>query len=221
MKTWKTWLRRLSATLLTLTLAITLVAAPAQAKIQSDVDKSLNEQLCPDCNFTGVNPNSFSLVALGTKGNVYIGTKLEVDGDLQATGKLSSQNGKVRRDFVTWNTTERGSNPIQIKTNIPKKSNVMYRILVEGYSYGVGAAINSDVVGYTFAGAEKIIQDQANDYANGVSISQYYSSDGYVVVKLTTTNTYCLGFSASAWFTNPNGNGFEISATVHHQFENL
>ena len=163
---------------------------------------------------------------IDTKGNVGIGTKdpvakLEVSGDIQVSGKLSSQNGRVRRDFVTWNTNQGTSHPIHIKTNIPKKSNIMYRILVEGYNYGVAAAINSDVVGYTYAGWESIGKAQTNDYANGVSISQYYSSDGYVIIKLTTSNTYYIGFSASAWFTNPTGNSFDISATVHHQANDL
>ena len=159
-------------------------------------------------------------------GNIGIGTtnpraKLEVSGDVHATGKLSSQNGKVKRDFLTWNTTQRTSIPIHIKTNIPKQSNVMYRIAVEGYNYGVAAIINSDVVGYTYSGWDHIGKAQTNNYADGVAISQYYSSDGYVVIKLTTDDTYYIGFSVSAWFTNPAGIGFDISAKVHHQATDL
>ncbi|NEO47025.1 MAG: hypothetical protein F6K55_24050 [Moorea sp. SIO4A3] len=182
-------------------------------------------------NLKSANSNLYAL-NITTEGNVGLGikaprAKLDVSGDIKSTGKLSSQeqlssqDGKVRRDFVTWNTRVGTSNPIHIKTNIPKKSNFMYRILVEGYNYGVGAAINSDVVGYTYQRWEIIGHAQANDYANGVSISQYYSSDGYVVIKLTTSNTFHIGFSASAWLTNPNGTGFDISATVHHQAGDL
>jgi hypothetical protein len=172
------------------------------------------------------NPSLIGLYVKGTNGDVGIGTtsptaKLEVAGGIQCSGNLSSQDGKVRRDFITWSTVENSSNPIHIKTNIPKKSNVMYRILVEGYNYGIAASINSDVVGYTYKDWETIYSAQTNNYANGVSISQYYSFDGYVVIKLTTSNTYCLGFSASAWFTNPPGNGFNISATVYHQATDL
>ncbi len=149
------------------------------------------------------------------------GAKLEVAGDIQAAGKLSSQGGRVRRDFVTWNIERPGNVPIHIKTNIPKKSNVMYRILVEGYDCGNAAAINSDVVGYTTEFKEDIGWAQENNYAKGVSITQYYSSDGYVVIKLTSAYTYEIGFSASAWFTNTQGIGFDISATVHHQAGDL
>ncbi|MDJ0592862.1 MAG: hypothetical protein QNJ72_23205 [Pleurocapsa sp. MO_226.B13] len=56
---------------------------------------------------------------------------------------------------------------------------------------------------------------------NGAIATKYYSSDGYVVIKLTTADTYYIGFSASAWFTNPTGNSFDISATVHHQANDL
>ncbi len=173
------------------------------------------------------NPNLVGLYIKGTDGNVGIGTsdpkaRLDVIGDVQATGSVSAQNGQVRRDFIAWSTTERRSDPIHIKTNIPKKSNVMYRVLVEGYNYGMGAVINSDIVGYTYTGWETIGQAQANNYTGGVAISQYYSSDGYVVIKLTTQDTYYLGFAASAWFTNPNGNGFNIAVqAILHQAADL
>jgi hypothetical protein len=137
------------------------------------------------------------------------------------SGGLSSQGGKVRRDFLTWNTTVANSQPIHIKTNIPKKSNVMYRFLVEGYNYGVRAVIFSDAVGYTYREWDSIGYDQTNNYANGASISQYYSSDGYVVIKLTIPDTYYIGFSVSAWFTNPTGTAFGISAVVYHQSGDL
>ncbi|MCF6364815.1 MAG: hypothetical protein L3J35_01290 [Bacteroidales bacterium] len=137
------------------------------------------------------------------------------------TGGLVSQGGEVRRDFITFNTTDNTANPIHIKTNIPEYSNTMYRILVEGYAYGVSAVINSDVAGYTFGSTAGISNPSANNYASGVSISQYISSDGFVVVKLTTTYNYYLGFSASAWFVNPTGTNFPISATAVVSATNL
>ncbi|MGK7884142.1 MAG: hypothetical protein AB4057_05875 [Crocosphaera sp.] len=162
------------------------------------------------------------------EGNVGIGTtnpraKLEVSGDVYATGQLSSQNGQVRRDFLACFTTTTTSPHIHIKTNIPKQSNIMYRIAVEGYNHRSGDVINSDVVGYTHPGRDYLTETQTNDYANGVTISQYYSSDGYVVIKLSTepSPAYDLGFSVSAWFINKDRIGFDISAEVHEKATDL
>lgn len=50
--------------------------------------------------------------------------------------EIYKPNPDVKRDFIAWNTKKEVKDPIHIKTNIPKKSNVMYRILVEGYNQG-------------------------------------------------------------------------------------
>jgi hypothetical protein len=148
--------------------------------------------------------------------------KLHVEGDIWAREALHSQGGRVRRDFVTWNTTSGSNTPIHIKTNIKIKTYIMYRILVEGYNYGLARSINSDTVGYTYGGWACSGNVQNNNYANGVSISQYCSSDGYVVVRLDPNgSSYYLGFSASGWFTNPTGYGFDVTATVYQQTANL
>ncbi|MGK7884140.1 MAG: hypothetical protein AB4057_05865 [Crocosphaera sp.] len=194
------------------------------------IEKTDSNDSNPDGGIAFVNTGKDGIVktALVIRGDssVGIGTtnpraKLEVSGDVYATGKLSSQNGQVRRDFLTWNTNRTTSIPVHIKTNIKKGSNVMYRIAVEGYSFKTSAVINSDVVGYAFGNSDKIENPQTNDYADGVEISQYYSANGFVVIKLTTRNTHCMGFSVSAWFTNPMGTGFDITATVHHQAADL
>ena len=140
-------------------------------------------------------------------GNVGIGT--------------TTPNGQVKRDFVTYNTSASNANPIHIKTNIPIQTNIMYRILVEGYNYGQSAIINSDACGYTYVGYACIGSNSVNNYASGVSISQYCSSDGYVVIKLNISSSYYIGFSASAWLTNPTGNSFNIAGTVYHQASDL
>lgn len=49
----KIWLRCLSATLLTFMLAITVIAAPAQAFNPDDVDQLVNEYFCPECDLSG------------------------------------------------------------------------------------------------------------------------------------------------------------------------
>jgi len=120
-----------------------------------------------------------------------------------------------------WNTFTGSADPIHIKTNIPIQSNTMYRLLVEGYNYGASKAINSDAVGYTYALVACLTNDQTNDYATGVTLTQYCSADGYVVLKLTVTTSYFMGFSVSAWFTNPLGGGFDISAQAFQQASDL
>ncbi len=153
------------------------------------------------------------------------------NGSVYINKRLSTQKNQVQRDFVTWYTTSLSNEPVHIKTNMRIRTHIMYRILVEGYNYGDSHSINSEVVGYThnhYSGANygtvaseiannPIIRTNSYNHTPGVSISQYVSSDGYVVIKLKASSSahsiYYMGFSASAWFTNPTpGNGFEIEA---------
>ena len=134
---------------------------------------------------------------------------------------LGTQNGMVRRDFIAWNTDLINDAPIHIKTNISRGSEVMYRFLVEGYNYMDGKIINSDIAGQAYD-ATSPIHAQKHDYSNGVTISQYYSSDDFLVIKLTQTSSGgILGFSVSAWFVNTTGTAFNVSAEVFQQSSDL
>lgn len=147
---------------------------------------------------------------------------------------------KVYRDFAlctarpklakTWGPIAN----VHIKTNIPARSEVMYRILVEGYNYGVNAAIQSDVVGYAnrnwdelgnmtkYGWPEGWDVAMCNNYAPGAVISQYFSADRFVVVKLSAKSMFSVGFGVSAWLCfHGMGNGFPITATIYHQDADL
>lgn len=130
-------------------------------------------------------------------------------------------SGTVHRDFLVWNATVSNPVNIHIKTNIHMNHNMHYRFLVEGYNYDAAQAINSEAVGYASSFANNITRFKNNNYDAGVSISQYKSSDGYVVIKLKALlSTYSIGFGVSAWFVNPSG-PFDIEAVVYHQDANL
>ena len=154
---------------------------------------------------------------------------------MRRTSKL-----KVFRDFAfctqrpklskQWGTVS----VVHIKTNIKAMSEVMYRILVEGYNYGINSVLFSDVVGYTnrnwdeignmtkFGWPEGWDSETCNDYAPGAVISQYFSSDRFVTVRLKAKSFFCVGFGVSAWLVfHGMGEGFPISVTIHHQDEDL
>ena len=160
-------------------------------------------------------------------GNVWIGTasptqKLDVNGNMKANS-LYTQGGKIQRDFLTRNTRDSWNTPIHIKTNIPTKSSIMYKIQVEGYNYGDSKIINSEAVGYTYNHPSNncIFRGSVIDYASGITLTQYCSSDNFVVLKLTMNSHYYLGFSASASFLNPSGWWHKISAEVFKQSSDL
>eukprot|EP00667_Euglena_gracilis_P023140 EG_transcript_26037 len=129
--------------------------------------------------------------------------------------RLWSRRAKVFRDFITCPRRHRQPKPsadpvahIHIKTNVPAVSKVMYRFLVEGYNYGYNAPINSEIVGCTKwkPGPSPPLEPgpegyppgwngfNAMDHAPGAHISQYYSSDGYLVLLLAAESFFSAGF---------------------------
>ena len=149
---------------------------------------------------------------------------------------------KVYRDFLTCprrpklTRTWGAFSCVHIKTSIPAKSDVMYRFLVEGYNYGVNAVVQNDAVGYTNRrwddiGVGQMAQygypegwdaEMCNDYAPGATISQYYTKDRYLALRLKAKSMFCIGFSVSAWLVfHGYGNGISLSAEVFHQDEDL
>jgi hypothetical protein len=147
---------------------------------------------------------------------------------------------RVYRDFITCTQRPKLTKPwgpssfVHIKTNIKAQTDVMYRFLIEGYNYGVNAAIFNDVVGCTnrrwqdignmakYGWPEGWDAAMTNDYAPGCAISQYYSRDRHLVIRLKAKSFFSVGFSVSAWLVfHGYGEGFPIAATIHHGDDDL
>jgi hypothetical protein len=124
----------------------------------------------------------------------------------------------VKTDFLTYNSASNDTSPIHIKNNIKVTDSAMYRFAIQGYNYGAGGVINSDVAGYAFAGG--IFQPAVDNYASGATLTQYVSSDGYVVLRLSSSSFFYVGLSVSGYFQNPTGD-VNVSATVYRQVGNL
>ncbi len=144
--------------------------------------------------------------------NGAVTTSLNSGEKLTIGGSITSSNFRVKRDIASWNTQNSNGNPIHIKTNIPYNSNVMYRLLVEGYNYGLAQPINSEAVGYTY-NTSYIYNANTVNHASGAALTQYYSADNFVVLKLSASNFYGAGFSVSAWLTNHWGEAFDAKIT--------
>jgi hypothetical protein len=146
------------------------------------------------------------------------GDMLLCDGADWRSVAVEKSGQMVQRDFVSFSDLNTGdTDPIHIKTNLTSSQLPVYRIAVEGFNYFTGRVINSDVAG--FLHNSQIQKATTNDYATGATISQYVSSDGYLVVKVHPGPfNRIVGFSASAWILN---GGIDVSATIVRQAVNL
>lgn len=83
---------------------------------------------------------------------------------------------------------------------------------------GTLTAFTAELYGWP-AGWDK---DSILHYAPGVDLSQYYSTDGFVTLRLHAPSLFCVGFTISAWLVcHTYGADFSVWASVHHQDEDL
>lgn len=131
---------------------------------------------------------------------------------------------KVLRDILVWNTTSDSAiQNVHLKTSWKVNEHYsMYRFIVQGYNYHAGLVINSEVVGYLYPPDNAIYNGGTKNYAAGVTISQYKSSDGYLTIKLASpAYWYYCGFSVSLHQYNPNVSVTFPTFTVYHQTANV
>lgn len=100
---------------------------------------------------------------------------------------------------------------LDIKTSIPQQSYIMPMIELVGYNYIQAQAIRVAFVIYTYS--YLISNSETSSYSGfgGVSpYSVYISSDGYVCLKVQSSNLYYVGFSMDAYSVAGNGAQVEI-----------
>lgn len=134
-------------------------------------------------------------------------------------------NPRIQRDLLVWRATTgfgQSPNTVHIKTNIRVNSDIMYRISVEGYNYQSARVIDNTAAGFAYSLANTIVGLDNVNVGQGASLTQYVSTDGFVVLKLTTsTSFYASGFSVSASFVTGFWPNFQMTAQVFHQTTNL
>jgi hypothetical protein len=98
-----------------------------------------------------------------------------------------------------------------IKTNVHESDDMMYHIVIEGYSYDQSKAIHSEAVGYMYSNStqqpinSQIINGNGNGagshlFYDGVIHEQYVSADKYLVLRMTAGH-YCVSFTVTAQIT--------------------
>ena len=146
---------------------------------------------------------------------------------------------KVYRDFVfcppkpSMGRPWKSDHVLHMKTNIPRRSGVKYQLILEGYNWGVNCCVRTTVVGYTGVQWESLNTmedfgwpegwDTRTSQVQGLeAVTQYFSSDGYVSVKLTAKSFVHVGFGVTALLvTMDYGSGFPLTVTFSHQEDAL
>ncbi len=154
----------------------------------------------------------------GGNGDVGIGTATP-GATLDVNGSIGSAGLEDQRDIFTWSTTDSGSTPLHLKTSWGFNG-AMYRFVVHGYNYGEGLPIYSDCVGYMYETDQALVSASCHDYAGGISLGQYVSSDGKLVLKLAVTTSYFMGFGVDVEQYNPEGVK-PVTITAYRQSANL
>ena len=113
------------------------------------------------------------------------------------TGTYASQLG-----VYSFYTTDGSLSCLHLKTNVPIGRNTMWLIEFVGYCYGGAQNIRAGIAFHT---SGNIIYSTGTGviYPGLTPQATYASSDGYVVIRLTSTSFYFTGFVVNAYSTAP------------------
>ncbi len=158
--------------------------------------------------------------ASGATGELYYNTSTKQVMLYNGTNwVVQSPTPGVYRDFLAYNSSTSSNLPIHIKTNIRTTSgNVTYRFALEGFIPVTGVLINSVAAGQMTTSGLQF--STVLSYAGGSSLTQYVSSDGFLVLRLDASTFQLVGLTVSGFFVNPTGD-FAVSGVVVRQSSNL
>jgi hypothetical protein len=112
------------------------------------------------------------------------------------TGTWVSQLG-----VYSFYTTDGSLSYLHLKTNVPVSRNTMWLVEFIGYAYGAAQNIRAGITFHTTGGVIYSIGAQ-NIYPGLTPQTVYTSSDGYVVIRVTSA-FYFTGFVVNAYSTAP------------------
>lgn len=170
-------------------------------------------------------PGKNDLIVRGTVGIGQPGAEVPLDVaghvngvSVRASAGIASAGYKNQQDVFTYSDTVSDATWLHLKTNWRTNNYAMYRFKLEGYAYQSGKAINSDCVGYLYGPNDAILNGSCRNYADGISLAQYRSSDGYLVLLVIPTSNYFIGFGVSVQQYNPNSGGARpVQITAYKQ----
>jgi hypothetical protein len=120
-----------------------------------------------------------------------------------------------RQAFFRYNTTDNVATQwIHMKTNYNKTGTCMFMFHFLGYSYGESKAIDASLGLYVYqpSPAAPISVGTYGSHTCGC----YYAADGYLVITLSVTNCYYLGFIIDQIGAGPQGlTPITITASTH------
>lgn len=110
--------------------------------------------------------------------------------------------------YLLGKTPPTRSTPLHIKTNWRTNNGAMYRFKIEWYLYANPLPIDSECVGYLYNTTDSITNPLCKDSDTWITLTQYKSSDGYLVLKATPNTSWYYG-----WFWVSLQHQFHLSQT--------